>query len=171
MPQLFVNTISEPKLSKIKQLKNKIQIKSWWRQLKISTISNKSTSSAASSHTTLDWRSLSPDRPPLPFFLPDNSPTSSTASIHNTNDTSTSNSSLNNSNNSPTKNPPNNNIDNLDNNKVFTCFFFSKTFSLYYLVLHNVCMCATFWFYAHYMQGGTYNKTACCLPIYNIKKE
>lgn len=72
MPQLFTAKIQT------KLLKNKDQFKSWWRQL--TQKSNKSSSSDASSHTTLDWRSLSPDRPPLPFFLPE-SPTSSTTSI------------------------------------------------------------------------------------------
>jgi hypothetical protein len=74
MPQLFTAKIQT------KLLKNKDQLKSWWRQL--TQKSNKS-SSSASSHTTLDWRSLSPDRPPLPFFLTE-SPTSSTTSIIDT---------------------------------------------------------------------------------------
>ncbi|KAG2202192.1 hypothetical protein INT47_002111, partial [Mucor saturninus] len=93
-------------------------IKTWWRQLKTPSISNKSTGSATSSHTTLDWRSLSPDRPPLPFFLPDNSPTSSTTSIHNNNnnDTSTTTNSTHNASNITSKTTKNtlNNIDNLD---------------------------------------------------------
>ncbi|CAO3618867.1 unnamed protein product [Mucor hiemalis] len=88
MMQRAFNINDTANKSKIKLLKEKkIQLKSWWRQLKIPIIksSNSKSStarSATSSHTTLDWRSLSPDRPPLPFFLPDNhSPTSSTASI------------------------------------------------------------------------------------------
>jgi hypothetical protein len=57
---------------------SKIQLKSWWRQLK--KPSKKKTSlSNSSSNTTLDWRSLSPDRPPLPFFT--------TKSNHNNIDT------------------------------------------------------------------------------------
>ncbi|KAI8047514.1 uncharacterized protein B0P05DRAFT_360901 [Gilbertella persicaria] len=73
MPQLFATDIN-------KLFKNKIHIKSWWRQFKVNK-SDKS-SNSSSSQTTLDWRSLSPDRPPLPFFLSENSPISSNTSLH-----------------------------------------------------------------------------------------
>ncbi|GAN10853.1 conserved hypothetical protein [Mucor ambiguus] len=71
MPRLFMNDLRN----------TKTQIKSWWCQFK----KNKEPSSVddSSSQTTLDWRSLSPDRPPLPFFLSDNSSNSSTTSVHN----------------------------------------------------------------------------------------
>lgn len=78
MPQLFTAKIQT------KLLKNKDQFKSWWYHL---TQKSNTPSSSASSHSTLDWRSLSPDRPPLPFFLPE-SPTSSTTSIDTTNNRS-----------------------------------------------------------------------------------
>ncbi|CEP12549.1 hypothetical protein [Parasitella parasitica] len=59
MPQLFMNDLRN----------KKTLIKSWWRQLKRSKTNDKD-------DTTLDWRSLSPDKPPLPFFIPDKSTTS-----------------------------------------------------------------------------------------------
>jgi hypothetical protein len=48
----------------------------WW-----SSVNNNDNSSTTS---TLDWRSLSPDKPPLPFFLPNDSnysPSSSTSDL------------------------------------------------------------------------------------------
>ncbi|KAL9540947.1 hypothetical protein MBANPS3_009394 [Mucor bainieri] len=73
MPRLFMNDLRN----------TKTQIKSWWRQFK--KHSDSSSVDDSSSQTTLDWRSLSPDRPPLPFFLSDNSSNSSSTSIHNDN--------------------------------------------------------------------------------------
>ncbi|CAO3650220.1 unnamed protein product [Mucor fragilis] len=73
MPRLFMNDLRN----------TKTQIKLWWRQFKKN--SESSSVDDSSSHTTLDWRSLSPDRPPLPFFLSDNSSNSSTTSVHNDN--------------------------------------------------------------------------------------
>lgn len=115
MMQRAFNINDTTNKSKIKLLQEKkTQLKSWWRQLKIPIIklSNSKSStarSATSSHTTLDWRSLSPDRPPLPFFLPDShSPTSSTASIiqqdYNNNNRSTHKSSSSSSSSSSTSN-------------------------------------------------------------------
>lgn len=71
MPRLFMNDLRN----------TKTQIKSWWRQFKGN--SESSSVDDSSSQTTLDWRSLSPDRPPLPFFLSDNSSNSSSTSVHN----------------------------------------------------------------------------------------
>ncbi|KAI8647019.1 hypothetical protein BD408DRAFT_439517 [Parasitella parasitica] len=62
MPQLFINDLRN----------KKTLIKTWWRQLKRSKTNDKD-------DTTLDWRSLSPDKPPLPFLIPDKSATS----VHN----------------------------------------------------------------------------------------
>ncbi|KAK4511390.1 UDP-glucose 6-dehydrogenase 4 [Mucor velutinosus] len=73
MPRLFMNDLRN----------TKTQIKSWWHQFKRN--SESSSVDDSSSQTTLDWRSLSPDRPPLPFFLSDNSSNSSTTSVHNDN--------------------------------------------------------------------------------------
>jgi hypothetical protein len=121
MPQLLIKRTNEATIKLSSKLKdNKNQLKSWWRQQvqRITTKrSNKSFNDASSSsHTTLDWRSLSPDRPPLPFFLPSSSsPTSSTTSLHNdipaTRSIITNNTALNNNTPSTSNRIDNNNID------------------------------------------------------------
>jgi hypothetical protein len=79
MPDLFGKkrrTSSDNQQPVRSQLQKKSEnIKTWWRQKLHKTNFDDDSSS---SNTTLDWRSLSPDRPPLPFFLPSNESTNDT---------------------------------------------------------------------------------------------